>query len=131
MTSICDTRLLLTFKFPPTEDVRSKIRSLVDAELKRKIIIPAIVIAEYIKIAGRRVGLEAALAHISELEARGASIASIEREIAVIAGRLLMAHPVVPIADALIAATAKVVAASYILSDDSHFKILGTKTSWL
>ena len=60
MTSICDPCLLLTFKFPPTEDVRSKLRSLVDAELKRKIIIPAIVIAEYIKIAGRRVGLEAA-----------------------------------------------------------------------
>ena len=94
-------------------------------------IIPAVVIAEYIKIAGGRVGSEPALAHISELEVRGASVAPVSRDTAVLAGNLLLAHPAAPIADALIAAIAKVAHAEYILSDDPHFKILGLKTRWL
>ena len=131
MTSVCDTRLLLTFKFPPSQNIRDKIRVLLDAELKRKMIIPSIVIAEYIKIAGIRVGSKPALAHISELEARGASTANLDREMAVLAGNLLVVHPTVPMADAAIAATAKAMHADYVLSDDPHFKILGVKTSWL
>ena len=102
-----------------------------DSQLRRGIIIPAVVIAEYIKIAGTKVGLESGLAHISELEARGASVVPVSREIAVMAGNLLLAHPAVPIADALIGATAKVARAEHILSDDPHFKILGIRTLWL
>lgn len=94
-------------------------------------IIPVIVIAEYIKVAGGRVGSQSAIAHISEFEARGASVVPVSREVAVLAGNLLLAHPMVPMADAVIGAQAKVVKAEHILSDDPHFKILGIKTRWL
>jgi len=94
-------------------------------------LIPTIVIAEYIKIAGIRVGSESALAHVSELEARGAVTAAVDRQVAILAGNMLIAHPAVPIADALIASTAKIMNADYILSDDTHFKILEVKTRWI
>ena len=94
-------------------------------------IIPAIVLAEYIKIAGSKVGSQSALVHISELEARGGSVVPVSREVAVMAGNLLLAKPAVPMADALIAATAKVMHAEHVLSDDPHFKVLGIKTLWL
>ena len=101
-----------------------------DAQLRKGIIIPTIVITEYIKIAGRRVGSVSALSHISELEARGASVAPIDRDVAILAGKLLLGHTAVPFADALIGATARVMHAERILSDDPHFKALGIKTLW-
>jgi len=101
-----------------------------DMHLRKGIIVPAVVVTEYVKIAGSRVGSESALAHISELEARAASIAPINRDISVLAGNLLLRHPTVPIADALIGATAKLMHAEQVLTDDPHFKKLGIKTRW-
>ncbi len=93
--------------------------------------IPSIVISEYLKIAGARVGFEAALTHIDELEARGGEAVSLGRDTAVEAGRILLASPRAPIADALIVATCRIQKAAYVLSDDPHFKDLKVKTRWI
>lgn len=131
MTSICDTRLLIAFKFPPSEDTRQKITRLIQRELARRLLIPSIVLTEYVKIAGKKVGLEVALAHIHELESRGAIVTDINRQVALEAGKLLIKHPDVPIADALLAASAKVYSTEYIVTDDPHFEKLGLKTHWI
>ncbi len=83
MTSIADTRLLLTFKFPPSPSVREKISRLIRTELYKQILIPSIVISEYLKIAGARAGFEAALIHIDELETRGGEAVALSRGVAV------------------------------------------------
>lgn len=131
MTSICDTRLLITFRFPPSEDVRQKIARLVQHELGRRLLIPSIVLTEYVKIAGKRVGLEAATTHINEFESRGAMITDINREIALEAGKLLNKHPDSPIADALLAASAMIHSAEYIVTNDRRFEKLGCKIRWI
>lgn len=131
LSAVADTRLLLTLKFPPSPDVRDKVRVRLHAELRRGFVIPSIVVTEYLKIAGQRIGGEAALAHLSELETSGATVVPVDREVAVRAGRLLLAHPNVPVADALVAATAQVWRAESVLSDDPHFRVLGMKTRWL
>lgn len=131
LTSVADTRLLLAFKFPPSEGVRDQISALLVQELRRGLLIPSIVVTEYIKIAGGRVGLSAALAHIGELEARGARIVEIDRAIAVKAGELSLKHADIPIADTLIASTATIHGARQVLTDDPPFHKLGLKLKWI
>lgn len=131
MTAVLDTQLLLTFSFPPNEDVRDKATQLLRRELSRRVIIPSIVLTEYIKIAGRRIGLEAVTSQINVLEERGADICAIDKTIALEAGRLLTRHPDAPVADAIIAATYLSRSSEYILTRDSHFEELGCKTRWL
>lgn len=131
MTSICDTKLLLTFKFPPSVDVREKITRLIQREFGRRLLIPSIVLTEYIKIVSKRVGVEAAITHINEFESRGALITDINRQIALEAGKLLNKYPDSPIADALLAASSIVHSAEYIVTDDRHFEKLGCKIRWI
>ena len=131
MTSVADTRLLLAFKFPPSEKARDQVSALLVQELKRGLLIPSIVVTEYIKIAGGRVGLVASQAHIGELEARGARIVEIDRKIAVKAGELSLKHADIPMADALIASTAITHGAKQVLTDDLHFHELGLKLKWI
>lgn len=131
MTAVADTRLLLTFKFPPTEVVRRKVAGLMDESLRRELLLPSIVIAEFIKVAGRRVGEEAALTFLEELKARGAAITVIDESIAVEAGKLALRHWGIPIADALIGAAMIVRRAEYIVSDDPHFKQMKLNVKWL
>ena len=131
MTSICDTRLLITFWFPPTEETQQKAAKLLQRELSHRLLIPSIVVTEYIKIAGRKIGVEAALNQINVLESRGATIIDVDKEVAVEAGKLLNIHSNVPIADALIAATYNHKSAEYIITEDEHFEELGCKTRWI
>jgi len=131
MTSVADTRLLLTLQFPPDEIVKDNIQALVQKEISHGIILPSIVLSEFLKIAGPRIGIQAASRTISILKERGMKIRSIDEELAMEAGRLLIKHTNVPFADSLIAAFVSSKIAEYVLSDDPHFKILGTKTRWL
>ena len=131
MTSVADTRLLLAFKFPPSERARDQVSVFLIQELKKGLLIPSIVVTEYIKIAGGRVDLAASLTHISELEARGARIAEIDRKIAVKAGELSLKHADIPIADTLITSTAITYSAKQVITDDPHFQTLGLKPKWI
>jgi predicted nucleic acid-binding protein len=131
LTAVCDTKLLITFWFPPTEETRQRAARLLQRELNRRLLIPSIVTTEYIKIAGRKVGVDAALNHINILESRGATITDIDKEVAIEAGKLLNKHPDVPIADALIAATHNHHSAEFIITKDEHFEELGCKTRWI
>jgi len=100
-------------------------------ELDRHLIIPTIVITEYINIAGRQIGLDAAITRINTLEDWGAKISDIDKATALEAGKLLMQYPDTPIADAVIASTYKHHSAEYILTSDEHIGRLGCKTKWL
>lgn len=130
MTSVADTRLLLTFQFPPDEAIREKIRAFIQKEMVDGIILPSIALSEFVKIAGSRIGIQAALGTIGMLKERGMKVRAIDEELALEAGKLLLKHRNVPFADSLIAAFASTKIAEYVLSDDPHFKILGSKTRW-
>ncbi len=99
--------------------------------LRRGLLLPSIVVTEFIKLAGKNLGEEAALTFLKELTIRGASIIAIDETIATEAGKLALRHWDVPIADALISATMIVHRAEHIVSDDQHFKHMKLKTKWL
>jgi len=131
LTSVADTRLLLTLEFPLNEDLAAKAEDFVEKETARQLLAPSIVITEFIKYAGARIGEDAARTRIRLLKEKGLRIIPIDEKDALTAGSLLLAHRNVPIADALIASFVKNGAAEYVITDDLHFKTLGVKTKWI
>ena len=131
MTVVADTRFLLTFKFPPTKETKQRIVNLMDESLRRGLLIPSIVVTEFIKLAGKRLGEEVALIFLKELTTRGVSIVAIDENIAIEAGKLALRHWDVPIADVIIGATTVMYHAEHIVSDDQHFKEMKFKIRWL
>jgi predicted nucleic acid-binding protein len=130
MTSVADTRLLLTLQFPYDDKAGERARAFFQKELTRGVILPSIVLAEFIKIAGTRIGIQAAVSIVNNLKERGMKVKPIDEETALEAGKLLVKHGNLPFADALIAAFASRKIAEYVLSDDPHFQVLGCKTRW-
>lgn len=131
MTGVADTRLLLTLEFPPNEDVKGKIEKLVDRELSKRLLTPSVVLSEFIKIGGRRIGEEATLVRINLLKQRGMRVVPIDEEMAIMAGKTLLATSEVPFADALIASLVKLGRAEYIVSDDPHYEKIGVDLNWI
>jgi len=130
MTSAVDTRLLLTLLFPPDEIIGDKVRVFLQKELARGVIAPSIVLTEFLKIAGSRIGIQEALRTMNVLKERGMKVRAIDEGLALEAGKLLVRHRNVPIADSLVAAFTFRKIAEYVLSDDPHFEVLGAKTKW-
>lgn len=130
MISVADTRLLLALEFPPNQEARAKVRDFLEKEIRGRLLVPSIVLTEFIEIAGARIGEDAAKTRIRLLKDRGMRVLALDEQQALIAGSLLLSHRNVPIADALIASFVKNGVAEYILTDDPHFKALGVKTKW-
>ncbi len=131
MTGIADTRLILTLEFPPTATLAKEIENFVEKEMANQLIAPSIVVTEFIKYAGPRIGEDAAKTRLRILKEKGLRIAPITEKDAVTTGSLLLINRNAPIADALIASFVKDGAAEYVVTDDPHFKAFGIKTKWL
>lgn len=130
MTGVADTRLLLTLEFPPSEEIKKKIEELMRREIARRLLAPSIILSEFLKIAGPRMGEDAARVRLRLLKDRGMRTIPLDEEEALVAGSLLLSHQNVPIADALIASFVKLGTAEYVVTDDPHYKTLGIRTKW-
>jgi len=131
LTGIADTRLLLTLEFPPNKDVRRRVEAIMTSELGNRLLAPSIVLTEFLKIAGVRMGEATARLRLRLLKERGLHTLDITEEMALCAGNLLLKHQEIPIADALIASPVKLGKADYVVTDDQHYKTLGIPTKWL
>jgi predicted nucleic acid-binding protein len=131
LTSIADTRLLISLEFPANTEMGTKIRDLFVKEARGRLLAPTIILAEFIRIAGTKIGEEAAKNRLRLLEERGMKIVPVDKKNALIAGSLLLSHRDLPIADAIIASYVKTDVAEYVVTDDPHFRALGIKTKWI
>ena len=131
MTSVADTRLLLYLVVPATPEMGRKARDFFEKELREKVLVPTVVLAEFIEIAGARIGEEAAKTKIRLLKERGIQIVPFEERHALETASLLLSNRKVPLADAIIASYVKTGEANYVLTDDPHYKTLNTKTKWI
>jgi predicted nucleic acid-binding protein len=109
---------------------KKKVEQMSQNEMARHLLIPTIVMTEFIRIAGLRIGKEGAKTRLRLLKERGLRTAALEEEEALAAGDLLLSHQDVPMADALIASFVKTGAAEYVVTDDPHYKTLGIRTKW-
>ena len=131
LTGIADTRLLLTLEFPPNKEVRRRVEAIMTSELGNRLLAPSIVLTEFLKIAGVRMGEATARLRLRLLKERGLHTLDITEEMALCAGNLLLKHQEIPIADALIASPVKLGKADCVITDDRHYKTLGIPTKWL
>ena len=122
-----DTRFLIAYTFPPSSSDRERLRSFLHKLTRERTVIPSIVLAEYLRVAGRKLGLDAALVKLYQFQELF-PVHPIGAREAIEAGKLLARYNV-PVADALITAIAKTLHAK-VVSDDEHFKLLGINTLW-
>ena len=131
MTAVADTRLLLTLEFPPDHETKRRVEAMITRELTQRLLAPTVVLAEFLKIAGVRIGEATARLRLRLLKDRGLHLLELSEEMALSAGSLLLKHQEIPIADALIASPVKLGEASYVVTDDPHYRTLGIRTKWL
>jgi predicted nucleic acid-binding protein len=134
LDAILDTRFIFSFLAPESERVASWTRSTMLKVKTGKTRLGCSVIStvEFYSVTAHPLKREEAAVRLYSLEASGIRFLEVDREIAEIAGTIRRASPVVPIGDALIAATALSHARGRVLSDDPHFKrIKGIKVLWL
>jgi len=131
LTGIVDTRLLFFMEVPATPEMGRKARDFYQKQLRENLLLPTVVLSEFIEIAGARIGEEAAKTRIRLLKERGLEVLEIDELHALKTGNLLLSNRNIPLADAIIASYVKTGTAEYVLTDDPHFKSLGVKTRWL
>ena len=130
LTGVADTRLLLTLEFPASEETKKKVEDLVSKEITKRLFAPSIVLTEFIKVAGPRIGKDAALVRMRLLKEKGMRTLALGEQEALTAGEMLLSHQTVPVADALIASFVEQRIGEYVVTDDPHFKTLGVRTRW-
>ena len=131
MTAVADAPLLLTLQFPPSKGIAKRVEEAISREVVGRLLAPSIVLTEFVKIAGARIGESAALLRLNLLKERGMRVIPLGEELALVAGRLLLSHPDVPIADALIASLVKIGEAEYVITDDPHYQDMKVRTKWV
>jgi len=131
LTGIVDTRLLFFMEVPATPEMGRKARDFFQKQLRENLLLPTVVLSEFIEIAGARIGEEAAKTRIRLLKERGLKVIEFDELHALKTGNLLLSNRNIPLADAIIASYVKTGTAEYVLTDDPHFKSLGVKTRWL
>jgi len=118
LTAVADTRLLLTLEFPPDKETKRRVEVATTHELTHRLLAPTIVLTEFMKIAGVRIGEATARLRLRLLKERGLHTLALSEEMALSAGSLLVKHQEIPIADALIASPVKLGDADYVVTDD-------------
>ena len=131
MTLVADTRFLLVYTFPADQAERERIRELMRHSLREHLVIPSVVITEYFKTAGKIIGKQGVSTQISVLKESGADIFAIDEITALLAGEMLLKNEKRSIGDTLIAATALILHASHVVTDDPHFGEFDLKTKWI
>lgn len=129
MALIIDTRFLIDHTFPPTDEDHEQIIRFLKRLKQEKTYIPNIVIVEYLKVAGKIIGLSAAKTKIRIWINSGVEPIPLRQEEAMEAGEQALRTPNIPLADIIIATLAKKYKAK-IVSDDPHYKAIGVPTVW-
>ena len=94
------------------------------------LVVSAISVAELYESMGRLVGEDAVAVRLASMKAKGIWLADVDERIASEAGRITISQADIPLADAIVAATAKTYA-PLVCTDDPHFKHLkGIRVHW-
>jgi len=124
-----DTR----FYFAHAKDSASWTKKIVNEASQRGslVVSSTITIAELLSTMGVIVGLETATLRINSARLAGVNFIPLSEKIASRAGELILRNTDLPVADAVIAATALDITRGRVYTDDPHFqKIEGVQAVW-
>ena len=133
LNAILDTRFLFSYFNPENKEVGKWTKKVV--ELSRRGVlslgISTITITELYRTMGRVIGVEVVEIRVKSMENAKIVFIPVTREISEKAG-LISLNRKIPIADAVIAATAIKYAKGVVLTDDEHFNLIKeVKPKWL
>ena len=124
-----DTR----FYFAHAEDQASWTKKIVSEASQRGslVVSSTITIAELLSTMGADVGLETTTLRINSARLAGVNFIPLSEKIASMAGEMILKNNDLPLADAVIAATALDLTQGRVYTDDPHFqKTTGIRTVW-
>ncbi|MDG6994354.1 MAG: PIN domain-containing protein [Nitrososphaerota archaeon] len=138
MKAVLDTRFFFALYSPSSSKQETWCKEVIlESQKSSKSVSHAyaascITISELHENMARLVGRDVVRLRISSIRNSGIEFIPIDEEISELAGDLRLNAGELPMADAIIAATAKLFSGSKVLSDDQHFKELkNLKTSWV
>lgn len=129
MVIILDTRFLIAHTFPPSEEDREAILRFLRRYSREALVIPTVVVSEFVRVAGKRLGRETAKVRMRAwLSSSKVKLADLDLETAEMSGEISLEHDV-PLADAVVASTARRLGGA-VATDDEHFKRMRVRTVW-
>jgi predicted nucleic acid-binding protein len=135
LRAILDTRFYFSYYNPESRKVAAWSKRIIQRALRGefKVASSTITIAELYGTMGRMVGTDAVKLRVTSIKASNIPFLPVTEDIAHLAGRIILETPRrIPLADAIIAATALINAGGLVVTDDEHFQLVkDVKTSWL
>ncbi|HID90543.1 TPA: PIN domain-containing protein [Candidatus Bathyarchaeota archaeon] len=134
LRAILDTRFYFSYYSPESRKVADWSRELVHKAVRGELPLASstVTIAELYATMGRRLGIEAVRMRIASMKASNIGLIPVTEDVASLAGRISLRAPSVPLADALIAATARIHSNGVVVTDDEHFGLIeGIKARWM
>lgn len=128
-----DTRFFFAY-FNPTSKRQGEWCKSVIAEASRPgsyLVSSTITISELYENMGKLIGEDAVRIRVASIKAKNIQLMPVDENIATHTGKVKLVNPAIPLADTVIAITAKIYTNSLVFTDDPHFKkINGIKTQW-
>lgn len=131
---ILDTRFYFSYYNPENSEISAWSKRIVQGVLRGrfKAASSVVTITELYATMGRLIGMDVVKLRIASIKSLQISFIPVTEEISNVAGEIALRIPKVPLADAIIAATALTYANGNVITDDEHFKLIrGIKTKWL
>jgi len=131
---ILDTRFFFSYYNPEDENIGGWSRKIVEKISKGDIeaFSSTITVTELYNTMGRVIGKDVVKLRILSMKQSNISFIPLDEEIAHLAGMIALKIARIPLADAIIAATALIHAGGVVLTDDEHFKLIkGIRIRWL
>jgi len=134
MRAVIDTRFLVVHFLAEDEETRGKTRKILEG-LQREAnlgFVPTIVVHEFYKFEMENFGRDVAEMRVNAILKSKLKTFDLDSSTAIEAARLRCRYAGLPMADAIIAATAIGTSSDFVITDDRHIKeIREVKTKWI
>jgi len=134
LEAVLDTRFYFSYYSPENKEIAAWSKAMIQSVSKGEIRLASstITVTELYNTMGKTLGKDVVKTRIASIRASNIRFIPVTEEIAQLAGEITLTAPEVPLADAIIAATAFIDAKATVITDDDHFKhIKQLKVKWL
>jgi predicted nucleic acid-binding protein len=134
MKAVIDTRFFVVHFLAENEETKGKTRKVLESLQKEANlgVVPTVVVHEFYKFEMENFGRDVADMRMNVILKSELNTFDLDPSTAIEAARLRCRYSDLPMADAIIAATAIGTSSDFVLTDDRHFKqIKEVKTTWI
>lgn len=134
LKAILDTRFYFSYYNPENKEIATWSKRIIQKISKAQIEAASstVTVTELYNTMGKILGIDAIKIRIASIKSSNINIIPVTEDIAELAGKTTLDTSKIPLADAIIAATALIHAKGVVVTDDEHFKtIKDIKVKWV